>query len=67
MFPDEELKIDYMITHLRGSAQDAVRPMVELATQPVEISSLDEYEYLKSSFSNPDEKGTARQQLKGLR
>ena len=67
LFPDEESKIGYMITYLRGSAQDAVRPMVESSIRPVELSSVDDFvEYLKSSFGDPDEKGTARRRLKGL-
>ena len=67
LFPDEESKIGYMITYLRGSAQDAVRPMVESSIRPVELSSVDDFvEYLKSSFGDPDEKGTARLRLKGL-
>ena len=67
LFPDEESKIGYMITYLRGSAQDAVRPMVESSIQPIELSSVNDFvEYLKSSFGDPNEKGTAHQQLKGL-
>ena len=65
--PDEESKIGYMITYHRGSAQDAVRPMVESSIQPVELSSVDDFiEYLKSSFGDPDKKGMARQWIKGL-
>ena len=60
LFPGEESKIGYMITYLRGSAQDAVQLMVESSIYPVELSSADNFvKYLKSSFGDPDKKSMA--------
>jgi hypothetical protein len=66
-FPDEDVKVAYMTTYLRGSALDSVRPLLAEA-YALETSSVDEFvRYLQTNFGDPDEKGTAKRKLKALK
>jgi hypothetical protein len=66
-FANESVKVAYMTTFLRGSALDAVRPLIN-DPFALEMTSVEEFmEYLLVNFGNPDEKGTAKRKLKLLR
>ena len=67
-YESEEVKVSAMISYLRGSALQSVRPLVAIRPWPVELQSVAAFSrYLKSSFGDPDERGTAKRQLRGLR
>ena len=67
-FLNDETKINYMIGYLRESALDAVRPLTTEEPEPEELYDYKKFvRFLKESFGDPDELGTARRKLKALR
>jgi hypothetical protein len=67
-FPNDRTMIGYMVALLRGTALMAVRPHLVAEIRPVFLQSYVSFiDYLKTNFGDPDEKGTARRRIKGLR
>ena len=73
-FATETVKVHFIISYLRGIALDAVRPLLgqeddlDNIDDPVELASKAAFfDYLRSSFGDPDEKGTARRKLTTLK
>lgn len=67
-FPNDQVKIRYMIGYLRDSALDAVRPLTMIEEGADELDSLENFvHFLKSNFGDPDELGTVRRNFKSLK
>ena len=66
-FSDERVKVNYMISYLRGTPLEAVRPYLNARPRPRCITDYDEFiTYLRSNFGDPDEIGTTRRKYKSL-
>jgi hypothetical protein len=66
-FANDDVRIAYVTSYLRGSALESVRIFDGMYPIPLELSSLENfYEYLSQSFGDPDEEGTARRSLRDL-
>ncbi len=68
-FPNDEIKISYMISFLRGSPLLSIEPHFALPInqQPSYLTKFDEFiKFLKDRYGDPDEKGTARRHLANL-
>lgn len=67
-FSDDRIKISYMISFLRDTPLLAIRPLLSEVPRP---AILDNYvafvNHLRTNYGDPDEKGTARRKLKGLK
>jgi len=67
-FSDEETRVAYMISYLRGPALDSLRTALEMMPPPPHLQSVKALvEFLNRNFGDPDEKATARTKLKGLK
>ena len=67
-FNNERVKVNYMISYLRGTPLDAISPYLTALPRPSFIESYDEFiAYLRSNFGDPDEIGTTRRKYKALR
>lgn len=67
-FNDERVKVNYMVSYLRGTPLDAISPYLTARPRPSFIESYDEFIlYLRSNFGDPDEIGTTRRKYKALR
>ncbi len=67
-FQDERTRASYMISLLRDTPLLAIRPIMSALPR---AEMLDDHkkliEYLRINYGDPDEKGTARRKLKGVR
>lgn len=66
-YPTDEIKVAYACSLLRDTPLDAVRPALANAEDPKMKSYSLFIKYLKENFGDPDEKGTARRELRQLR
>lgn len=67
-FTDERTKASYMISLLRDTPLLAIRPLMSAEPRPAMFNDHKLLvEYLRTSYGDPDEKGTARRKLKGVR
>ena len=67
-YATEETKVLAMVAYLRGPALSCVRPLLGQATRAPELETVRAFTaYLKASFGDPDERGTAKRQLRELR
>ena len=66
-FGDDQTRINYMISLLRGTPLEAIRPYITLVIKPSFLLNFDEFILrLKLNYGDPDETGTARRKLKSL-
>jgi hypothetical protein len=62
------VKVNYVISFLRGSPLHAIQPLLLEPIRPPEISSYENLvEYLRINYGDPDEKGTASREWKELK
>ena len=67
-FVEGRTRVNYMLSLLRGTALNAVRPLLEARITPYVLLTPEAFiEYLRINYGNPDEKGSARRALKALR
>ena len=67
-FGNDRTKINYMISLLRGTPLEAIRPYITSTIKPSFLLNFDEFILrLKLNYGDPDETGTARRKLKSLR
>ena len=67
-FGDDRTKINYMISLLRGTPLEAIRPYITSTIKPSFLLNFDEFILrLKLNYGDPDETGTAQRKLKSLR
>jgi hypothetical protein len=68
-FPSEEIKTKYVISLLRGTPLNAIRPSLSLSKfeQPDHLLFYkDLVSWLKTNYGDPDERGTAERKLSSL-
>lgn len=67
-FRDDRIKVSYMISFLRDTPLLAIRPLLSEVPRPAILQSYPAFvEHLRTNYGDPDEKGTARRKLKGLK
>ena len=67
-FGHDRVKVSYMISFLRDTPLLAIRPLLSQVPRPAVLESYPAFvEYLRTNYGDPDEKGTARRKLKGLK
>ena len=68
-FPNDNIKISYVIAKFRGTPLNAIRPYLAYSEddKPDWLKSYDNFvEYLRRNYGDPDEKGTAERKLQSL-
>lgn len=66
-FPDDRTKVSYMISLLRGMPLAAIRPQLSMYPRPAMLDNHGLFmAYLRTNYGDPDERGTARRNLKAL-
>lgn len=67
-FNSDKSRINFIISHCRGSVLQSLRPLISRAEQPSMLHDYQEFLiYLRRRWGDPDEKGNARRELRGLR
>jgi hypothetical protein len=65
LFPNDSTKINYMISFLRKSPLLAIRPHLNDYPRPTFLTNYLEFlAYLRTSYGDPDEQGTARRKYR---
>lgn len=68
-FPEDRIKISYVIAKFRGTPLNAIRPYLALPEddKPDWLITYSKFvEYLRRSYGDPDEKGTAERKIQTL-
>ena len=67
-FQDEQQKLAYVVSLLRGDARSQMRSFVDIATGRIQLHDIPNlFRELDRAFGDPDRQGTAQAKLKGLR
>lgn len=67
-FKSDKSRINFIISHCRGSVLQSLRPLINRAEQPSMLHDYQEFLiYLRRHWGDPDEKGNAKRELRGLR